>query len=85
MQFKNLKKLKFIIFKKFGIINNNIKLNSRIFHEIIQDSLEYLEFILLLEKAFNIEILDSHNLKNKTMKELISFINLSQKKLRNGI
>ncbi len=79
MKFKNLKKLKFIIFKKFGIINNHIKLNSKIFNGIINDSLEYLEFILILEKSFSISITDSHNLKNKTIKELLSFINILQK------
>jgi acyl carrier protein len=78
MQFKNLKKLKLIIFKKFGIRNNNIKLNYKVFDEIINDSLEYLEFILLLEKSFSIQILESHNLKNKTIKELLSFINILQ-------
>jgi acyl carrier protein len=79
MPFKNLKKLKFIIFKKFGIINNHIKLNSRLFNEVINDSLEYLEFILMLEKSFNISIAESYNLKNKTIKELLLFINISQK------
>ena len=83
MQFKSLKKIKFILFKKFGVKTKDIKLNSKIFNQIIFDSLDILEFIVILEKSFEIEISESFNFKNKTVKQLLNYIN--NKKINNGI
>jgi acyl carrier protein len=74
MKFKNLKIIKFLIFQKFGIKKKDITLNSKIFNQLIYDSLDFLEFIIVLEKLFKIEISDSFKIKTKTIKEILNYI-----------
>ena len=66
--------IKILIFQKFGIKKKDITLNSKIFNQLIYDSLDFLEFIIVLEKLFKIEISDSFKIKTKTIKEILNYI-----------
>jgi acyl carrier protein len=74
MEIKILNKIKFIIAKQFQIKNNIRIFNLELFIKNFNDSLDFLEFIIYLEKSFKVKISDSFNIKNKTIKEIITKI-----------
>jgi acyl carrier protein len=83
IKFKNFRTLKFIIFKQFGLKKKHVKLNLKIFSELICDSLDFLEFKIILEKIFEFEISDNFNIQNKTVKEILNYV--TNKKIKNGV
>ena len=69
MEVKILNKIKFIIAKQFGIKIDKMIFNSELFIKKFNDSLDFLEFVIHLEKSFKIKILDSFNIKNKVIRK----------------
>ncbi len=81
MKVKTLKKIRLIISKQFGIYENLMTPDLKIFMENDFDSLDILEFIILLEKSFKIKIIDSFNMKSSTIEEIAAYIDKNIKSI----
>ena len=79
MEVKILNKIKFIIAKQFGIKIDKRIFNSELLIKKFNDSLDFLEFVIYLEKSFKIKSVDSFNIKNKTINEIIVYITNNEK------
>lgn len=67
-------RVKSIIIDKFGVEENEITLNANFTQDLGADSLDTVEFIMEIEKEFNIEVPDNEAEKITTVNECIKYI-----------
>jgi acyl carrier protein len=68
-------KIKSILIKKFNIKKLSIKLNSNLIDDFKLDSLDIIEFYILIENAFNIKIPNNTLNRFKSIHDIIIYLN----------
>ncbi len=74
-----LENVQAIIAKNLNINKDDIKLESSLADDLGADSLDAVEIIMDLEECFNISIADDAAENIKTVKDLVEYIEKSQK------
>lgn len=75
-------RIKKILSKQFKKNENQININDNLEKVYNADSLDIIEFIMLLEEEFNIELFDLDIKKIKTIKDTIYYIKKEIKKYK---
>ncbi len=60
--------------EQLGLVENKVKLNSRIMEDLGADSLDVVEMLMELEEQFNIEVSDEQATNLKTVKDVVNLI-----------
>ena len=68
-------KIKRVLIESFAISEEEIKLETKLINDLDLDSLDFVELIMILEKEYDICILEDEAYKIKTVGQLIETIN----------
>jgi len=67
-------RIKEIIAQKFGVAPSEIKSEASLTNDLGLDSLDCVELVMEMEKAFNMEIPDADAEKLSTVSDLVSYV-----------